>query len=312
MQGEIDFETSIKDRVKLLEGTSIEEIEKVADELPLMPGAEETINALKEKDLDVAIISGSFDVVAEKVKDKLGVDAVYTNSFSVEDGKLTGEVTGPLVSGSKLDVLKDHVEKAEITLDDVVAVGDGANDISMIESAGCGIAFNAKDSVKEIADIVVEEKDLTKVLDEIVNQLTTDDAETETVEEEAQEAEEEVVEDAAEEEAQEAEEEVVEEAAEEEAQEEKPKKADKGLPKSDFVLADTMEGVRKQKDEKEAEISKVAEEREEYNKIAKEQRKIRDELNASLKENLNKAIEYRNERNEINKAVEAAKKARKS
>ena len=294
MQGEIDFETSIKDRVKLLEGTSIEEIEKVADELPLMPGAEETINALKEKDLDVAIISGSFDVVAEKVKDKLGVDAVYTNSFSVEDGKLTGEVTGPLVSGSKLDVLKDHVEKAEITLDDVVAVGDGANDISMIESAGCGIAFNAKDSVKEIADIVVEEKDLTKVLDEIVNQLTTDDAETETVEEEAQEAEEEVVE----------------EAAEEEAQEEKPKKADKGLPKSDFVLADTMEGVRKQKDEKEAEISKVAEEREEYNKIAKEQRKIRDELNASLKENLNKAIEYRNERNEINKAVEAAKKAR--
>ena len=326
MQGEIDFETSIKDRVKLLEGTSIEEIEKVADELPLMPGAEETIKALKEKDLDVAIISGSFDVVAEKVKDKLGVDAVYTNSFSVEDGKLTGEVTGPLVSESKLDVLKDHVEKAEITLDDVVAVGDGANDISMIESAGCGIAFNAKDSVKEIADIVVEEKDLTKVLDEIVNQLTTDDAETETVEEEAQEAEEEVVEeaaeeetqeaeeevveDAAEEEAQEAEEEVVEEAAEEEAQEEKPKKADKGLPKSDFVLADTMEGVRKQKDEKEAEISKVAEEREEYNKIAKEQRKIRDELNASLKENLNKAIEYRNERNEINKAVEAAKKAR--
>ncbi len=310
MQGEIDFETSIKDRVKLLEGTSIEEIEKVADELPLMPGAEETIKALKEKDLDVAIISGSFDVVAEKVKDKLGVDAVYTNSFSVEDGKLTGEVTGPLVSESKLDVLKDHVEKAEITLDDVVAVGDGANDISMIESAGCGIAFNAKDSVKEIADIVVEEKDLTKVLDEIVNQLTTDDAETETVEEEAQEAEEEVVEEAAEEEAQEAEEEVVEEAAEEEAQEEKPKKADKGLPKSDFVLADTMEGVRKQKDEKEAEISKVAEEREEYNKIAKEQRKIRDELNASLKENLNKAIEYRNERNEINKAVEAAKKAR--
>ena len=294
MQGEIDFETSIKDRVQLLEGTSIEDIEKVADELPLMDGASETIARLKDEDIDVAIISGSFDVVADKIKEKLGIDAVYTNSFTVEDGKLTGEVTGPLVSGTKLDILKDHVENAGISLEDVVAVGDGANDISMIESAGCGIAFNAKDSVKEIADIVVEEKDLTKVLDEIVNQLTTDDAETETVEEEAQEAEEEVVE----------------EAAEEEAQEEKPKKADKGLPKSDFVLADTMEGVRKQKDEKEAEISKVAEEREEYNKIAKEQRKIRDELNASLKENLNKAIEYRNERNEINKAVEAAKKAR--
>ena len=340
MQGEIDFETSIKDRVQLLEGTSIEDIEKVADDLPLMPGAEETITCLKDKDVDVAIISGSFDVVADKVKDKLGVDTVYTNSFTVEDGKLTGEVTGPLVSGSKLDVLNDHVEEAGITLDEVVAVGDGANDISMIESAGCGIAFNAKDSVKEIADIVVDEKDLTKVLDEILNQLTTEDAETETVEENAEEAEaveaetEEVEEadaepveeeDAEEAEAVEAETEEVEEAnaePEEEgdaeeadaepAEEEKPKKSkkDKGLPKSDFVLADTMEGVRKQKDEKEAEISKVAEEREEFNRIAKEQRKIRDELNASLKENLNKAIEYRNERNEINKAVEAAKKAR--
>ena len=327
MQGEIDFETSIKDRVQLLEGTSIEEIEKVACDLPLMPGAEETINCLKDKDVDVAIISGSFDVVADKIKDKLGVDTVYTNSFTVEDGKLTGEVTGPLVSGSKLDVLKDHVEEAGIALDEVVAVGDGANDISMIESAGCGIAFNAKDSVKEIADIVVEEKDLTKVLDEILNQLTTEDAETETVEDDAEEAEaveetEEVEEveaepveedDAEEAEAVEETEEVEEadaEPVEEEAKEDKPKKSNKGLPESNFVLADTMEGVRKQKDEKEAEISKIAEEREEYNRIAKEQRKIRDELNASLKENLNKAIEYRNERNEINKAVEAAKKAR--
>ncbi len=316
MQGEIDFETAIKDRVQLLEGTSIEDIEKVADDLPLMPGACKTVKCLKDKDVDVAIISGSFDVVADKVKDKLGVDTVYTNSFTVEDGKLTGEVTGPLVSGTKLDVLKDHVEEAGITLDEVVAVGDGANDISMIESAGCGIAFNAKDSVKEIADIVVDEKDLCKVLCEILNQLTTDDAETETVEEEvaqeaeAEEAEEtETVEEEAVEES-EAEEEAEAEEVKEEKPKAKPKKADKGLPESNFVLADTMEGVRKQKDEKEAEISKVAEEREEFNKIAKEQRKIRDELNASLKENLNKAIEYRNERNEINKQVEEAKKAR--
>ena len=322
MQGEIDFETSIKDRVQLLEGTSIEEIQKVASELPLMPGAEKTINDLKENDVDVAIISGSFDVVADEIKDKLGVETVYTNSFTVEDGKLTGEVTGPLVSGSKLDVLKDHVENAGITLDEVVAVGDGANDISMIESAGCGIAFNAKDSVKEIADVVVEEKDLTKVLDEILNQLTTDDAEEETVEEvedeaseeaeaveEVAEAEAEVEEDEAEEAADE--EEAEEEASEEEAEEAAEEEAEtEEAPKHEFVLADTMEGVRKQKDEKEAEISKVADEREEFNKIAREQRKIRDELNSSLKENLNKAIEFRNERNEINKEVEAAKKAR--
>ena len=321
MQGEIDFETSIKERVQLLEGTSIEEIEELADELPLMDGASETVSCLKEKDVDVVIISGSFDVVAEKVKEKLGVDKVYTNSFTVEDGKLTGEVTGPLVSGSKLDVLKDHVEDADISLDEVVAVGDGANDISMIESAGCGIAFNAKDSVKEIADIVVDEKDLTKVLDEILNQITTDDADNDAVEneeapaDEVEEVEAEATEEVEEVEDAEAEatEEVEEvEDAEEPQEEEKTdaKKSKNDLPKSEFVLADTMEGVRKQKDEKEAEIAQIAEEREEFNKIAKEQRKIRDELNASLKENLNKAIEFRNERNEINKEVEEAKKAR--
>ena len=269
----------------------------------------------KEKDLDVAIISGSFDVVAEKVKEKLGIDSCYTNSFTVEDGKLTGEVTGPLVSGSKLDVLKDHVENAGISLDDVVAVGDGANDISMIESAGCGIAFNAKDSVKEIADIVVDEKDLTKVLDEILNQITTDDTENDAVENEEAEAEEvevaeEVEETESESEAEEVEEVEVAEVEETKEEETEAKKSKNDLPKSEFVLADTMEGVRKQKDEKEAEIAKIAEEREEFNKIAKEQRKIRDELNASLKENLNKAIEFRNERNEINKSVEEAKKAR--
>ena len=323
MQGEIDFETSIKDRVQLLEGISIEDIEKVADELPLMDGASETIARLKDEDVDVAIISGSFDIVAEKIKEKLGIDKVYTNSFTVEDGKLTGEVTGPLVSGSKLDVLKDLIENAGISLEEVVAVGDGANDISMIESAGCGIAFNAKDSVKEIADIIVDEKDLTKVLDEILNQITTNDTENDAVEnEDAEEVEEaeveateeveetedaEDAEDAEAEEVEEVEEAEVEETQEEKTEAEKPKN---DLPKSEFVLADTMEGVRKQKDEKEAEIAKIAEEREEFNKTAKEQRKIRDELNASLKENLNKAIEYRNERNEINKSVEAAKKAR--
>ena len=304
MQGEIDFETSIKDRVKLLEGTSIEEIQKVADELPLMTGAEETIARLKEEGLDVAIISGSFDVVAQNVKDKLGLENVYTNSFTVEDGKLTGEVTGPLVSGSKLDVLKEHIEGNDTSLEEVVAVGDGANDISMIESAGVGIAFNAKDSVKDTADVVVDEKDLTKVLDEIINQLSADVAEDDETEEieDADEVEElEDVDDA---------EEAAEEESNEDSTEEDIEEAAEEAPKSDFVLADTMEGVRKQKNEKEAEIAKVTDEREEFNSIAREQRKIRDELNASLKENLNKAIEFRNERNEINKQVEAAKKAR--
>ena len=378
MQGELNFETSIKQRVGLLEGAAVDDIKKLADEMPLMAGAEETVKSLKENGFDVIIISGSFDIIANTIKQKLPVDEIFTNSLVSKDGVLTGEVTGPLVSGNKLDVLKEYIADAGYTLDECISVGDGANDISMIESAKYGIAFNAKPTLKENADIIVETRNLTDVLDVILNlnskntdegasvenevavetevvettdvvvenqdeQVTdvTEDAVEETmedveeaeevVEEEAaeEEAEEVVEEEAAEEEAEEAEEVVEEEAAEEEAEEaeevveeeaaeeEKPKKAKKSkknknsLPEPvDFVLADTPEGVRAQKDEKEELIAQIADERESFNREAKEQRKIRDELNVELKENLAKAIEFRDQRNEINKEVEENKKAR--
>ena len=348
-------------------GNDIEEeqYEKLADEMPLMAGAEETVKSLKENGFDVIIISGSFDIIANTIKQKLPVDEIFTNSLVSKDGVLTGEVTGPLVSGTKLDILKEYIADAGYTLDECISVGDGANDISMIESAKYGIAFNAKPTLKENADIIVETRNLTDVLDVILNlnskntdegasvenevavetevvettdvvvenqdeQVTdvTEDAVEETVED-VEEAEEVVEEEAAEEEAEEAEEVVEEEAAEEEAEEaeevveeeaaeeEKPKKAKKSkknknsLPEPvDFVLADTPEGVRAQKDEKEELIAQIADERESFNREAKEQRKIRDELNVELKENLAKAIEFRDQRNEINKEVEENKKAR--
>ena len=361
MQGEIDFETSIKKRVGLLKGVATDDIRTLANEMPLMKGAEETVSSLKENGFEVAIISGSFDIIADTIKGKLDVDNVFTNSLVEEDGILTGEVTGPLVSGSKLDVLSKLIEEKGYTLDECVAVGDGANDISMIESAKYGIAFNAKPALKENADIIVETRDLTDVLNVIINLNSentegdadvdkevavetevvettdvvvenqeeeqvadateevveeieeTEVAEEETAEEEAEEAEEEAVEEevaeAEEEEAPEAEEEVAEEKPVKEA---KPKKSKKknALPEPDFDLADTIEGVRAQKDEREERIAKVADEREAFNREAKEQRKIRDELNSELKENLAKAIEFRDQRNEINKQVEENKKAR--
>ena len=382
MQGDIDFETSIKKRVGLLKGVATEDIKTLANEMPLMKGAEETVSTLKENGFEVAIISGSFDIIADTIKGKLDVDNVFTNSLVEEDGILTGEVTGPLVSGSKLDVLSKLIEEKGYTLDECVAVGDGANDISMIESAKYGIAFNAKPALKENADIIVETRDLTDVLNVIINlnsENTEGDAdvdkevavetevvettdvvvenqeeeqvadateevveeieeteevveeapeeevveeevaEEETAEEEA-EAEEEAVEEevaeaeeeAAEEEAEEVEEEEAPEAEEKPVKEAKPKKSKKknALPEPDFDLADTIEGVRAQKDEREERIAKVADEREAFNREAKEQRKIRDELNSELKENLAKAIEFRDQRNEINKQVEENKKAR--
>ncbi len=366
MQGDIDFETSIKKRVGLLKGVATDDIRTLANEMPLMKGAEETVSTLKENGFDVAIISGSFDIIADTIKGKLDVDNIFTNSLVEEDGILTGEVTGPLVSGSKLDVLSKLIEEKGYTLDECVAVGDGANDISMIESAKYGIAFNAKPALKENADLIVETRDLTDVLNVIINlnsENTEGDAdvdkevavETEVVEttdvvvenqeeeqvadateevvEEIEETEEVVEEETAEEEAEEAEEEAVEEEvaeaeeevedeeapeAEEEVAEEKPVKEAKpkkskkknALPEPDFDLADTIEGVRAQKDEREERIAKVADEREAFNREAKEQRKIRDELNSELKENLAKAIEFRDQRNEINKQVEENKKAR--
>ena len=372
MQGDIDFETSIKKRVGLLKGVATDDIKTLANEMPLMKGAEETVSTLKENGFEVAIISGSFDIIADTIKGKLDVDNIFTNSLVEEDGILTGEVTGPLVSGSKLDVLSELIEEKGYTLDECVAVGDGANDISMIESAKYGIAFNAKPALKENADVIVETRDLTDVLNVIINlnsENTEGDAdvdkevavETEVVEttdvvvenqeeeqvadateevveeieeteEVVEEAEEEVAEEeTAEEEAEEevAEEEAVEEEVAEEAEEEtpeaeeevaeekpdkeaKPKKSKKknALPEPDFDLADTIEGVRAQKDEREERIAKVADERETFNREAKEQRKIRDELNSELKENLAKAIEFRDQRNEINKQVEENKKAR--
>ena len=370
MQGEIDFETSIKKRVGLLKGVATDDIKTLANEMPLMKGARETVSTLKENGFEVAIISGSFDIIADTIKGKLDVDNIFTNSLVEEDGILTGEVTGPLVSGSKLDVLSKLIEEKGYTLDECVAVGDGANDISMIESAKYGIAFNAKPALKENADIIVETRDLTDVLnviinlnsentegdadvdkevavetevvettdvvvenqeeeqvadateevveeieetEEVVEEAEEEVAEEETAEEEAEEAEEEAVEEevaeAEEEEAPEAEEEVAEEKPVKEA---KPKKSKKknALPEPDFDLADTIEGVRAQKDEREERIAKVADERESFNREAKEQRKIRDELNSELKENLAKAIEFRDQRNEINKQVEENKKAR--
>ena len=331
MQGELNFETSIKQRVGLLEGAAVDDIKKLADEMPLMAGAEETVKSLKENGFDVIIISGSFDIIANTIKQKLPVDEIFTNSLVSKDGVLTGEVTGPLVSGNKLDVLKEYIADAGYTLEECISVGDGANDISMIESAKYGIAFNAKPTLKENADIIVETRNLTDVLDVILNlnSKNTDEGasvenevavETEVVEttdvvvENQDEQVTDVTEDAVEETMEDVEEaeEVVEEEA---AEEEKPKKAKKSkknknsLPEPvDFVLADTPEGVRAQKDEKEELIAQIADERESFNREAKEQRKIRDELNVELKENLAKAIEFRDQRNEINKEVEENKK----
>ncbi|RAP52364.1 MAG: phosphoserine phosphatase SerB, partial [Methanosphaera sp. rholeuAM130] len=165
MQGKIPFETSIRERVKKLEGITIEEIDEVMDKIPLSNGAQETAQTLKDKGYEIAIITGSFDVIALKIKDIINADYAFYNTLEVEDGKLSGEVSGPLVTQNKIDVLRQLVTDMGITLDECVAIGDGANDLEMIKNAKIGIAYNAKPVLREKADFTIDEKDLRKVLD---------------------------------------------------------------------------------------------------------------------------------------------------
>lgn len=336
MQGDLDFETSIKERVKLLKGVSTADVEKIGSEMKLMDGAEEAITELKNKGYSVGVISGSFDSIAEPLKDKLGLDFIFANTLTEEEGNLTGDVEGPLVTGTKYDVLCKYVEAEGIELNQCIAVGDGANDISMMEGARIGIAFNAKPAVKEVADVVIESKNLkdllavveelvseegdansSEVIEEVAEVEDNDEAEskTEIKTEKTEKATEKVKDDA---------EEVKAESKTESDEKAKKdfngKKDTKSKPKgkkrkyepleSDFEVAEDPDEVRTQKDSKEEVIAKITEEREGFNKVAKEQRKIRDELNDSLKENLKLAIEFRDKRNDINTEVEECKKLR--
>jgi len=164
MEGEIDFKESIEKRVKLLKGAKIDDIKKLAQDLPLMKGAEETIEYFKEKGYKVATITGSFDIIADIIGEKLNLDYIICNKLHHKNGLLNGKVSGPLVEKTKYEVLKELLEKEGLSFDECVAVGDGANDISMLESAKLGIAFNAKPIVKEKADAIVEKKDLRDII----------------------------------------------------------------------------------------------------------------------------------------------------
>ena len=322
MQGKIPFEESIRQRVKKLEGISTEEIDKVMEKISLNPGAEETAAELKKQGYKIAIITGSFDVIAFKIKERINADYVYCNVLEVEDGKLSGEVSGPLITQNKVDVLRQLVDEIGITLDECVAIGDGANDIEMIKNAKIGIAYNAKPIVKEQADIEINEKDLRKVLDimadeemktkeEVVeepveNTTTEEEVVTEEVAEEVEEvqAEEAEVEEAEVEEA-EVEEAEVEEAEVEEVQEEEKEEE----PAIDYSILNFKQ-LLQCKRTLESELTELKNERDQMNEETKEYRKECDELNQELKDTLKIALEKRNERDEINKEVRKNKDLR--
>ncbi|MFJ5925180.1 phosphoserine phosphatase SerB [Kitasatospora sp. NPDC092948] len=165
MRGELDFAESLRARVALLAGLDAAVTEKVRSEVRLTPGARTLIRTLKRLGYQVAIVSGGFTQVTEHLVERLGLDFAAANTLEVVDGRFTGRVTGEIVDrAGKARWLARFAEQAGVPLEQTVAIGDGANDLDMLNAAGLGVAFNAKPVVREQADTAVNVPFLDTVL----------------------------------------------------------------------------------------------------------------------------------------------------
>lgn len=165
MQGEMDYDESLRQRVALLEGLDVGVLDRIAADLPLNDGAETLVRVLKRLGYSLAVISGGFSRAAEALKRRLGVDYAYSNNLEIKNGKLTGRVIGPIVNAQRKAELLETIAQAEgVLLDQVIAVGDGANDALMLERAGLGIAFHAKPKLRESADTSISAAGLDAIL----------------------------------------------------------------------------------------------------------------------------------------------------
>ncbi|MBA1147155.1 phosphoserine phosphatase SerB [Ectothiorhodospiraceae bacterium WFHF3C12] len=152
MRGEIDFRQSLRRRVEALAGLDAAVLEDIAGRLTLTEGAERLLRTLKTLGYRTAVISGGFTYFGRYLQQKLDLDYVYANELEIRDGKVTGAVVGEIVDGQmKAQLLRQIAEEEQITLEQVIAVGDGANDLPMLREAGLGIAFHAKPVVQESA-----------------------------------------------------------------------------------------------------------------------------------------------------------------
>jgi phosphoserine phosphatase len=165
MLGEMDYDESLRQRLALLKGMNVEVLQTLAQELPLTDGAERLIRALRRLGYRTAVISGGFSIAADALKARLGIDYACSNTLELKDGKLTGGVVGPIVNGKRKAELLETIAQAEgVLLDQVIAVGDGANDLAMLEKAGLGIAFRAKPKLREAADTSISSGGLDSIL----------------------------------------------------------------------------------------------------------------------------------------------------
>lgn len=165
MNGELDFQEALRARVALLKGLDASALEQVYRNIPFTPGAKTLVRILKRLGFKTAVISGGFKFFTDRLKEELGLDYAYANQLEIIDGIVTGGVVGPIIDGARKAQLLEEIAAGEgITLDQVIAIGDGANDLPMLGKAGLGIAFNAKARVREQADYHINQQSLDSIL----------------------------------------------------------------------------------------------------------------------------------------------------
>lgn len=165
MNGEMDFKESLRQRVRLLKGTSASTLSEIAEDLQLTPGSEELIHHLKHVGYKIALISGGFTYFTDVLKESLGFDYAFANELEIKDGVLTGEIKGDIIDAeAKGRIIYRLAELERISPDNIVAVGDGANDCLMIKNAGLGVAFNAKEILKKVSDGTLSRENLLGLL----------------------------------------------------------------------------------------------------------------------------------------------------
>ncbi len=153
MRGDLDFAASLRERVAMLAGLNVSVLDEVRRELRLAPGARTLIRTLRRLGYRCGIVSGGFTQITDWLAGELGIDYVAANTLEVAGGTLTGQLTGPVIDrAGKADALRRFAAEAGVPLSQTVAVGDGANDLDMIAAAGLGVAFNARQVVKDAAD----------------------------------------------------------------------------------------------------------------------------------------------------------------
>lgn len=165
MNGKIAFKQALRERAKLLKGLSVETLDAIANSIEIKPSAEELVSTLKALGFKTALISGGFSYFVDRIKERLGIDYAYSNKLFIKDGKLTGEVEEPVIDEKrKGELIGELAKKENLLREEIVAVGDGANDRFMLSNSGLGIAINPKDVLKKVADGVITKENLRGML----------------------------------------------------------------------------------------------------------------------------------------------------